>query len=135
MLDKGYRNTQLTDVYARTVEPPVHRLPRQVYLWSSSFLQSCYYFDPLLKSPLKVIRRFINRRMVPADLGSPCSGASRCRRRCFWPEWDVFHGASGILAIGRSFVPDAAAHQDRRVTRGSVKTVRPALARTWNVDE
>jgi glycosyltransferase involved in cell wall biosynthesis len=71
MLDKGYRNTQLTDVYARTVEPPVHRLPRQVYLWSSSFLQSCYYFDPLLKSPLKVIRRFINRRMVPADLGSP----------------------------------------------------------------
>ena len=70
MLDKGYRNTQLTDVYARTVEPPVHRLPRQVYLWSSSFLQSCYYFDPLLKSPLKVIRRFINSRMVP-DLGSP----------------------------------------------------------------
>jgi glycosyltransferase involved in cell wall biosynthesis len=68
MLDKGYRNTQLTDVYARTVEPPVHRLPRQVYLWSSSFLQSCYYFDPLLKSPLKTIRRFINRRMVPGDV-------------------------------------------------------------------
>ncbi|MGH9254457.1 MAG: glycosyltransferase family 2 protein [Vicinamibacterales bacterium] len=71
MLDKGYRNTQLTDVYARTVEPPVHRLPRQVYLWSSSFLQSCYYFDPLLKSPLKAIRRAISRRMIPDDLRPP----------------------------------------------------------------
>jgi len=61
MLDKGYRNVQLTDVYARTVEPPLHRLPRQVYLWSSSFLQSCYYFDPLVKSPLKGIRRALHR--------------------------------------------------------------------------
>jgi hypothetical protein len=41
MLDEGYRNIQLTDVYARTVEPLCYRLPRQVYLWSSSFLQSC----------------------------------------------------------------------------------------------
>ena len=45
MLNEGYRNIQLTDVYARTVEPEIQKLPRQVYLWSSSFLQSCYYFD------------------------------------------------------------------------------------------
>ena len=31
MLNEGYRNIQLTDVYARTVEPTVDRLPRQVY--------------------------------------------------------------------------------------------------------
>lgn len=68
MLDKGYRNAQLTDVYARTVEPPLHRLPRQVYLWSSSFLQSCYYFDPLLTSPFKAIRRVVNRWMPPSGL-------------------------------------------------------------------
>ena len=57
MLNEGYRNIQLTDVYARTVEPEVQRLPRQIYLWSSSFLQSCYYFDPLLRSPFKVFKR------------------------------------------------------------------------------
>ena len=67
MLDKGYRNTQLTDVYARTVEPPFYRLPRQIYLWSSSFLQSCYYFDPLVKSPLKVVRRVVSRWMRAKD--------------------------------------------------------------------
>ena len=57
MVNEGYRNVQLTDVYARTVEPEVHRLPRQIYLWSSSFLQSCYYFDPLMRSPFKSFRR------------------------------------------------------------------------------
>jgi glycosyltransferase involved in cell wall biosynthesis len=57
MVNEGYRNIQLTDVYARTVEPEVHRLPRQIYLWSSSFLQSCYYFDPLMRSPFKAFRR------------------------------------------------------------------------------
>lgn len=41
MLNEGYRNIQLTDIYARTEEPEAQRLPRQIYLWSSSFLQSC----------------------------------------------------------------------------------------------
>ena len=70
MLDKGYRNVQLTDVYARTIEPPLHRLPRQVYLWSSAFLQSCYYFDPLVRSPFKALRRikwFKNGRREKAE--------------------------------------------------------------------
>jgi glycosyltransferase involved in cell wall biosynthesis len=59
MLDEGYRNVQLTDVYARTVEPLCHRLPKQVYLWSSSYLQSCFYFDGLLKSPLIAMKRWL----------------------------------------------------------------------------
>jgi glycosyltransferase involved in cell wall biosynthesis len=67
MVNEGYRNIQLTDVYARTVEPEVHRLPRQIYLWSSSFLQSCYYFDPLLRSPFKAFKR---RRMARRPTGS-----------------------------------------------------------------
>lgn len=41
LLDRGYRNVQAGDIVARTVEPPIRRLPRQVYLWSSAFLQSC----------------------------------------------------------------------------------------------
>ena len=62
MLNEGYRNIQLTDVHARTVEPEVQRLPRQVYLWSSAFLQSSFYFDALLKSPFKAHRRWRLRR-------------------------------------------------------------------------
>lgn len=57
MIDAGYRNVQLTDVVARTVEPELQRLPRQVYLWSSAFLQSCFYFDALLTSPFRTLRR------------------------------------------------------------------------------
>ncbi len=60
MLNEGYRNIQLIDVQARTVEPEVQRLPRQIYLWSSSFLQSCYYFDPLVRSPFRAIKRWLN---------------------------------------------------------------------------
>jgi hypothetical protein len=67
MLDEGYRNIQLTDVYARTVEPLCHRLPRQVYLWSSSFLQSCFYFDALVRSPLRAHKRRRLQRRPPQD--------------------------------------------------------------------
>lgn len=55
--DNGYRNIQLMDVYARSQEPEVSRVPGQIYLWSSSFLQSCYYFDELVRSPFKAIKR------------------------------------------------------------------------------
>ncbi|MBP6299556.1 MAG: glycosyltransferase [Arenimonas sp.] len=55
--NEGYRNIQLTDVQARSEEPQIQRLPRQVYLWSSSFLQSCYYFNDLMVSPFKGPRR------------------------------------------------------------------------------
>ena len=62
MLNEGYRNIQLDDVYARTVEPPCNRLFRQVYLWSSSFLQSSYYYNDLLRSPLHALKRWRLRR-------------------------------------------------------------------------
>ena len=55
--NEGYRNIQLQDVIARTEEPEAQRLPRQTYLWSSSFLQSCYYFDHLLRTPFRVFKR------------------------------------------------------------------------------
>jgi glycosyltransferase involved in cell wall biosynthesis len=78
MVNEGYRNIQLTDVYARTVEPEVQRLPRQIYSWSSAFLQSCYYFDPLARSPFKALkRRRAGRR--PADPGSRPDGRATPR--------------------------------------------------------
>ena len=77
MLNEGYRNVQLTDVYARTVEPEIQRLPRQIYLWSSSFLQSCYYFDSLVCSPFKVFKRWrIRRRRAMASQPSPVAASS-----------------------------------------------------------
>lgn len=60
-VDYGYRNAQLMDVCARSLEPEVQHLPRQLYLWSSSFLQSCYYFDELLRSPFKALKRAFHR--------------------------------------------------------------------------
>jgi glycosyltransferase involved in cell wall biosynthesis len=67
MLNEGYRNIQVLEVQARTVEPEVQRLPRQLYLWSSAFLQSAFYFDALLKSPFKTAKR---RRLGRGDSGS-----------------------------------------------------------------
>ena len=67
MLNEGYRNIQVLDVLARTVEPEVQRLPKQLYLWSSAFLQSAFYFDALLKSPFKAAKR---RRLGRGDSGS-----------------------------------------------------------------
>jgi hypothetical protein len=76
MLNEGYRNIQLTDVYARTVEPEAQKLPRQVYLWSSSFLQSCYYFDPLLRSPFKAFKRWRAERSHRSP-GAPAKPETR----------------------------------------------------------
>ena len=73
MLDQGYRNVHLSDIYARTVEPEVQRLPRQVYLWSSAFLQSSFYFDTLLKSPFKAHKR-LGRRPGKKNRPGPSRG-------------------------------------------------------------
>jgi glycosyltransferase involved in cell wall biosynthesis len=62
LLQRGYRNVQVKDVYAYSEEPVAHRLPRQLFLWSSSFLQSCYYFPDLVISPFKVFRRMKKRK-------------------------------------------------------------------------
>lgn len=62
MLNEGYRNIQLQDVTVRSLEPEFPRLAHQLYYWSSSFLQSCYYFDGLLRSPFKGLRRYKQKR-------------------------------------------------------------------------
>jgi len=77
MVNEGYRNIQLTDVYARTVEPEAQRLPRQIYLWSSSFLQSCYYFDPMMRSPFKALKRWRLRQRKPVAPASTGPASSR----------------------------------------------------------
>lgn len=78
--DYGYRNAQIMDVYARTLEPEVQALPKQVYLWSSSFLQSCYYFDELLRSPFKALKRRFHRAHGHAPGGHGDAGDRRKAR-------------------------------------------------------
>lgn len=60
--DLGHRNVQINDILARSQEPEATNVPAQVYLWSSSFLQSCYYFDGLMRSPFKAFKRWRKRR-------------------------------------------------------------------------
>jgi hypothetical protein len=67
--DQGYRNIQLTDVYARSQEPLASQIPHQIYFWSSSFLQSCYYFDELVRSPLKGLKRYLHKRREKREMG------------------------------------------------------------------
>ncbi|MDA3946893.1 MAG: glycosyltransferase family 2 protein [Helicobacteraceae bacterium] len=69
MLKHGYRNIQLMDVYARSQEPEAERLPHEIYLWSSSFFQSCYYFDDLVRSPLKSFKRYRLHRKMEKEQG------------------------------------------------------------------
>ena len=89
MLDEGYRNIQVTDVFARTLEPEVQRVPKQLYLWSSAFLQSAFYFDPLLKSPFRILRRWRLRR-------NPRNGPDR-RRRTVQTGSVAFAGMNGVI--------------------------------------
>jgi len=69
LLKHGYRNIQLTDVYARSQEPEAEHLPHEIYMWSSSFLQSCYYFDDLVRSPFKSFRRYLFHRKMQKEHG------------------------------------------------------------------
>jgi len=110
MLNEGYRNVQVLDVLARTVEPEVQRLPRQLYLWSSAFLQSTFYFDALLRSPLKALkRRRPGRRIggsgerlsplaVPAGAASFASAAAPAPHGLLSSMTDLMTGVPGPLA-------------------------------------
>lgn len=96
-LDQGFRNIQLLDVYARSMEPTVAQLPHQVYLWSSSFLQSCYYFDELLRSPFKAIKRFRHRWR---ERHGPLAEILRGKRKVQEPYRQAF-GIDYTLKYGR----------------------------------
>ena len=53
---KGYRNAQVRGALCESIEPTLDRLPRQLFLWSSSFLQAQYYFMDLPLSPFRRLK-------------------------------------------------------------------------------
>ncbi len=83
LLNAGYSNVQVRDVYARSEEPEVTRLPRQFYLWSSAFLQSCYYFDPLLRSLFSMKKRSSIKDQLSQPVSAGASEAA-CDRPVGW---------------------------------------------------
>ncbi len=56
---KGWRSVQILGVRCESTEPPIHRLPRQLFLWSSGMLQSSYYFLDLPLTPWLYFRRLL----------------------------------------------------------------------------
>ena len=58
LIATGYHNTQILDVVARTDEPELHRIPRQLVKWSSAWLQTGYYLPDVLTSPFRALRRY-----------------------------------------------------------------------------
>lgn len=67
-VDRGYHNVQVLDVTVHSNEPQAHKLPKQLFLWSSAWLQSSYYFPELLTSPLKALRRRRAKKALSKDL-------------------------------------------------------------------
>jgi glycosyltransferase involved in cell wall biosynthesis len=48
--DRGLKNIQVGDVQMISDDPVINKLPRQLYLWSSAFIQNAYYFPNISKS-------------------------------------------------------------------------------------
>ncbi len=56
LMNAGYRNLRIADVVSRTHVPPLAGLPAEAGRWTGGFLQIGYYFDVLLRSPLRRLR-------------------------------------------------------------------------------
>jgi glycosyltransferase involved in cell wall biosynthesis len=66
----GYRNVQIPHALMRTQEPEIHRLPKQLRLWSSAWLQSAYYFPKLVGSLFWAPHRRARRQREAAHAGA-----------------------------------------------------------------
>lgn len=115
LVNKGYRNIQLMDVTARSEEPMATHLPRQVYLWSSSFLQSCYYFNPLITSPFKVIKRWRHQKKMLKEHGKEIEEKRKIKepyRQSFGDDYTARYGRPigwtlFLSAVEKVFFPTA----------------------------
>lgn len=56
LVNSGYKNVLVDNIYALTQEPKFSKIFKQIFKWSSSYLQCCYYFDDLVSTPFKFYR-------------------------------------------------------------------------------
>ena len=86
---KGWRNVQVTGARCESTEPPLPRLPRQMYLWSSAFLQALHYFRDLPLSPFRQMKNAVAGAVKKSEpLGSPVNHGRRIQEqyRAPWGE-------------------------------------------------
>ncbi len=88
---KGWRNIQVSDVRCESIEPSVERLPRQLYLWSSSFLQAMYYFSELPLSPFKGAKNRVAELFSRHRNGPPSGAQLRTIQEQYRAPWGEAH--------------------------------------------
>lgn len=90
--EMGYRNIQVPDILARSEEPEAQSVPHQIFMWSSAFVQSCYYFPELLKSPFKVFKRARHMREQKASGVEDKRKIKEAYRQAFGQEYTKKYG-------------------------------------------
>ena len=94
---KGWRNVQVPSVRCESIEPTVVRLPKQMYMWSSSFFQALYYFHALPLSPFKQMKNWAVGLFSPPK-SAPVGAQSRRIQEQYRAPW----GEDYTLRSGRS---------------------------------
>lgn len=85
-VNTGYRNAVNWEVSAHTHEPQCHRLPRQLFIWSSGFLQTCYYFIPLVFSAFKQVKLLWKKNPLKSGMKD-----RRVNREAYRQPWGQQH--------------------------------------------
>src|SRR5579863_662886 len=94
---KGWRNVQVAGVHCESVEPTVVRLPKQMYMWSSSFFQALYYFNALPLSPFRQVKNWAGG-LFSAAKSTPAGAQNRRIQEQYRAPW----GEDYTLRSGRS---------------------------------
>ena len=97
---KGYRNLHIA-VLCESTEPPVNRVGKQMFLWSSSFFQSLHFFPELGLTPVGWVRRLLAGNPNPADQAGREQRHVREQYRSAWGEKVTrrYGRAVGLLSI------------------------------------
>src|SRR6266853_4243378 len=94
---KGWRNVQVAGARCESIEPTVVRLPKQMYMWSSSFFQALYYFNALPLSPFKQMKNW-----AVGLFSSPKSAPAGAQSRRIQEQYRAPWGEDYTLRSGRS---------------------------------
>jgi glycosyltransferase involved in cell wall biosynthesis len=95
---KGWRNVQVAGIHCESIEPTVVRLPKQMYMWSSSFFQALHYFNALPLSPFKQLKNWTGGLFSGRRNSAPTGAEGRRIQEQYRAPW----GEDYTLRSGRS---------------------------------
>jgi cellulose synthase/poly-beta-1,6-N-acetylglucosamine synthase-like glycosyltransferase len=98
---KGYRNVHISSVLCESTEPPVNRVWKQMFLWSSSFIQSFHYFPELSLTPVGWLRKLRGGGEKPGESSGRQQRHVQEQYRSAWGEKVTrrYGRAVGLLSI------------------------------------